>query len=82
MLVYQVTVAAYIFDMVTIIIATQHPLFFRNLESHQLKQKTIPRSELQATFLLAKSMKNIYESLIPVIPTKIVMLLELFNIQP
>ena len=33
-----------------------------------IKTQTIPRLELQATLLLAKSMKNIYESLIPIIP--------------
>ena len=31
------------------------------------KTQTIPGLELQATLLLAKSMKNIYESLIPII---------------
>ena len=41
-LVYQVTVAAYISDVVTIIIATPHPLLFRNLEFHQLKHKLFP----------------------------------------
>ena len=38
-LVYQVTVAAYISDIATIITATPHPLFFRYLEMHQLKHK-------------------------------------------
>ena len=62
-LVYHVTVAAYISGVVTII-ATTHFLFFGNLELHQLNQ-SIPHLELLATLLLAKSMKNIYESLIP-----------------
>ena len=33
-----------------------------------VKTQTIPRLELKATLLLAKSMKNIYKSLIPIIP--------------
>ena len=33
------TVAEYISDIVTMIIATPHPLFFRNLELDQLKYK-------------------------------------------
>ena len=41
-LVYQVTVAVYISDIVTIIIATPHPFFFHNLELHQLKHKLFP----------------------------------------
>ena len=41
-LVYQVTVAAYISDIATIITATPHPLFFCNLELHQLKHKLFP----------------------------------------
>ena len=69
-LVYQVRVAAYISGIVTIFIATPHPLFFRNLELNQPKHK-LPRLELQATLLLAKSMKSIYESLIPVRPVNL-----------
>ena len=34
--VYQVTVAAYISDIVKIIIVSPHPLFFRNLELHMI----------------------------------------------
>ena len=68
-LVYHVTVAAYISGVVTII-ATTHFLFFGNLELHQLNQ-SIPHLELLATLLLAKSMKNIYESLIPIIPVSV-----------
>ena len=33
-----------------------------------IKTQTIPRLELKANLLLAKSMRNIYESLIPIIP--------------
>ena len=42
MLVYQVAVAAYISNIVTIIVVTTHPLCFRNLELHQLKRKLFP----------------------------------------
>ena len=41
-IVYQVTVAAYISDIVTIIMATSHLLFFR-------KTQNVPRLELQVT---------------------------------
>ena len=41
-LVYQVTVAAYISDIVTIIMATSQLLFFR-------KTQNVPRLELQVT---------------------------------
>ena len=67
----------YISDIVKIIIATPHPLFFFSQSSiAPIKTQTIPSLELQATLLLTKSMKNIYESFIPIVPIKSVMLLE------
>ena len=68
MLVYQVTVAAYISGIVTIIIATTHPLFFSQSRIAPIKSQTIPHLELRAILLLAKSMKNIYKGLITIIP--------------
>ena len=56
MLVHQVTVVAYICDIVTEFILTGFPLHFRNVKSHKLKQT------------IAKFMKNIYENLMPKIP--------------
>ena len=50
---YQVTVAAYISDIATIA---------------PIKTQNIPRLELQTTLSITKSMKNIHESLIPIIP--------------
>ena len=64
--VHQITVVAYIFD-IAIIIALPHPLFFRNIESHQLNYKLFP-FRIASPLLLAKSMKTIFESLIPIIP--------------
>ena len=43
-------------------------LVFSQSRIAPIKTQTIPLLELQATLLLAKSMKNIYESLIPIIP--------------
>ena len=42
MLLHQPMIIAYIFDIITIIIATPYPLFFRNLKSQQLKHKLFP----------------------------------------
>ena len=70
-LVYHVTVAAYISGVVTIIIATTHFLFFWQSRIAPIKSQSIPHLELQATLLLAKSMKNIYEISIPIIPVNL-----------
>ena len=43
-------------------------LVFSQSRIAPIKSQTIPRLELEATLLLAKSMKNIYESLITIIP--------------
>ena len=43
-------------------------LVFSQSRIAPIKTQTISRLELQATLLLAKSIKNIYESLIPIIP--------------
>ena len=42
-------------------------LVFSQSRIAPIKTQTIPRLDLQATLLLAKSMKNIYERLIPII---------------
>ena len=43
-------------------------LVFSQSRIAPIKSQTNPRLELQATLLLAKPMKNIYEGLIPIIP--------------
>ena len=43
-------------------------LVFSQSRAPLIKTKTIHRSELQAAFLLAKSMKNVYEILVPIMP--------------
>ena len=58
---YQVTVAAYISNIATIA---------------PIKTQNIPRLELQTTLSITKSMKNIHESLIPIIPINFFMLWE------
>ena len=55
---YQVTVAAYISNIATIA---------------PIKTQNIPRLELQTTLSITKSMKNIHESLIPIIPINLLL---------
>ena len=55
---YQVTVAAYISNITTIA---------------PIKTQNIPRLELQTTLSITKSMKNIHESLIPIIPINLLL---------
>ena len=66
MLVCQVTVIAYISAIVSILIVTSHLLFFSQSRIAPIKTQTIQRLDLQATLFLAKSIKNVYESVMPV----------------
>ena len=67
-LVYRVTVAAYNIRYCCNDYSYTTSLVFSQSRTAPIKTETIPRLELQATLLLAKSVKNIYESLIPIIP--------------
>ena len=53
-------------------------LVFSQSRAPLIKTKTIHRSELQAAFLLAKSMKNVYEILVPIIPINFLCFLDSF----